>query len=532
MSFFDAPAGTRGRGLLSWIQGFGLMRFIGFALPLFLLAPASFAGEQAPLQGLDRYIAKSMKAWHIPGLAIAVVKDGQIVMAKGFGVRRLGGSARVDENTVFGIASNSKLFTTVSLGMLVDSGKLKWNSRVADYLRDFELYDPYPSREVTVRDLLTHRSGNCDAEFLWYGSTNTRADIIRKLRLVKPRHSFRARYCYSNNMIMVAGQIVPAVTGETWDKFVQARIFKPLRMTHSSTSIRALESQRDVATPHARVDGSVQPIHWVNVDNVGPAAGVNSSVGDMAQWLIMLLGDGEYQGRRIVSPNVVQTIETPKIVIPESDSERKLSRKFEPRVLSHAYGFTLNIGDYHGERIVWHGGDIDGMESKVGMIPDLNLGVVVLSNLENNRLVGALVYRVFDAYLHVPKQDWSASFLAMRKARRAKRAKKPDKLADSRVPGVRPPLPLADYAGVYGDSLHGPIKISVEDGHLVLHRGKIFVGDLEPWNHDLFRVVWRYHYLGKSYVQFGLDPTGRPDTLTLLRTGTPWPLTMRREEEN
>jgi CubicO group peptidase (beta-lactamase class C family) len=474
-----------------------------------LVVQPATAREPAPLTGIDAYIRHSMRAWHDPGLAIAVVKDGKIVMAEGFGVRTLGKSAKVDKNTLFAIASNTKAFTAASLGILVDAGKLAWDSRVAEYLKGFELYSPYATREVSVRDLLTHRTGYCNNSFLWYGTNNTRAEILSKLRLIKPQYSFRDRFCYSNIMFMAAGQIIPAVTGMNWGAFVKRRIFKPLGMIHSNITIAAMGRSQDAATPYAEIGGQLKPLHRYYQKNIAPAGAINSSVADMSHWLETLLANGKYHGRRILSAAAVHEMETPQIPVS--------SKTF--------YGLGLFLEDYHGERIVSHDGQIDGMSSTVGMIPDRHLGIVVLSNLQLNKLPEALMYRVFDDYLGMPKKDWSARLLKKSKPAwphpltgQAKRRQ--EKLMHARATHPQASLPLRDYVGTYTDRLHGKVTIAMAQGHLVLRRGRIFVGDLQPWDHDTFRVVWRYRFLGKDYCEFFLSPAGHVDKLALFKYGT------------
>ncbi|HEV2442118.1 MAG TPA: serine hydrolase domain-containing protein, partial [Steroidobacteraceae bacterium] len=417
------------------------------------LAPLSvWAGTRgpAPLHGFDAYVRHAMKVWRVPGLAIAIVDNGQVIMEKGFGVRAVGSLDRVDVHTLFGIASDSKAFTTVALGILRDQGKLDWDDPVTRFLKGFQLYEPYPTREVTVRDLLTHQTGDCGADFLWYGSTNTRAEIIHKLRLLKPRYGFRRQYCYSNNMVMAAGQIIPAITGVEWGAFVEQNIFRPLDMTESNTSITAFKPDGNIATPHADIDGKITPIHWANVDNIGPAASINSNAHDMAHWIEMLLNDGTYDGRRVVSATVIHEMESPQVVIPSSfkNGVDEIISSF-PTALSPAYGLTLRTEDFRGVRIDWHAGAIDGMGSVVGLIPSRHLGVAVLANKDDTNLPIALMDVVFNDYIGPPHIDWGARLLALMAQVRAGEKVSQAEHEISRQPHPEPSLPLEDYAGIY-----------------------------------------------------------------------------------
>ncbi|MFZ0498601.1 MAG: serine hydrolase [Steroidobacteraceae bacterium] len=511
-----------------WLSA--LIATLGLA-PLSGCASAPRAREPAPLHGFDAQVWRAMKVWGVPGLAIAIVDNNHIVMEEGFGVRSVGSLEPVDVHTLFGIASDSKAFTTVALGILKDRGKLDWDDPVTQFLKGFQLYQPYPTREVTIRDLLTHQTGDCGADFLWYGSANTRTEIIYKLRLLKPRYGFRRRYCYSNNMVMAAGQVIPAVTGVEWGTFVEQNIFKPLDMTESNTSITAFKPDGDIATPHADIDGKITPIRWANVDNVGPAASINSNANDMAHWIEMLLNDGTYNGRRVVSAAVIHEMESPQVVIP-SDVENgagEIINSF-PTALSPAYGLTLRTEDFRGVRIDWHAGSIDGMGSVVGLIPSRHLGVVILANKDDTNLPIALMDVVFNDYIGPPHIDWGARLLAVMAKARTDEEKSQAEHEISRQPHPEPSLPLADYTGTYSDPLYGRATVSLAHGHLVLERGGEFVGDLEPWNRDTFRITWRYHFLGHDFVQFGLSPAGNSHLLYFLRgEGYPPQMVLHRE---
>ncbi len=511
-----------------WLSA--LIATLGLA-PLPGCASAPSAQEPAPLQGFDGYVRHAMKVWRVPGLAIAIVDNDRVVMEKGFGVRTVGAPEKVDVYTLFGIASDSKAFTTVALGILKDRGRLDWDDHVTQFLPGFQLYESYPTREVTIRDLLTHQTGDCGADFLWYGSANSSAEIIHKLRLLKPRYSFRRQYCYSNNMVMAAGQIIPAITGVEWGAFVEQNIFQPLDMTESNTSITAFQPNGDIATPHADIDGKITPIHWANVDNIGAAASINSNAHDMAHWLEMLLNDGTYEGRRVVSAAVIHEMESPQVVIPSSfeNGVGEIIDSF-PTALSPAYGLTLRTEDFRDVRIDWHAGSIDGMGSVVGLIPSRHLGVVILANKDDTNLPIALMDVIFNDYIGPPHVDWGASLLALMAKTRAQEARSQAEHKISRQSHPQLSLPLEDYAGNYSDPLYGQATVSLANGHLVLKRGSEFIGDLEPWNHDTFRVTWRYRFLGDDFVQFGLSPAGKADALYFLHgEGYPPLMTLHRE---
>jgi CubicO group peptidase (beta-lactamase class C family) len=484
-----------------------------------LLAPAPARAQKGRLRGLDAYVTSSMRDWQVPGLALAVVHGDTVVYARGYGVRQVGDTARVDTHTLFAIGSNTKAFTTAALGMLVDEGKLQWDDPVTKYLPWFQLKDPWETRELEVRDLLTHRTGLINADFVWYGTDLTRDQILHRLRLVPRSSSFRSQFLYQNVMFLAAGQLIPAITGQSWDAFVRDSIFQPLGMRESDTSVDSLAAQSDVASPHALLDGKVTPIHWRNIDNVGPAGSINSSAADMAQWLRLWLGGGQLGGHRFLSPAVVQEMETPQTVIGNGELGGLL-HALNPDSHFVMYGLGFFLQDYRGRKIVWHAGHIDGMGAAVGFIPESNVGVVVLSNLNQSWLPVGLMWRVFDAYLGAPPRDWSASVHAVLRRLESAGAAQEKAMEAARVTGTHPTLPLERYAGTYADSLYGEVQVGLENGRLVLRASRQLVFDLDPWMYDTFEARGRDPMLGTSLVTFELNAEGRPATLRISGLGT------------
>ena len=485
-------------------------------LCLFLVA-APLAADEAPppeLSGLDAYIVKSMTDWKVPGLAIAVVKDDKLVWANGFGLRNLGDGKKVDADTLFGIGSNTKAFTAAALGTLVDEGKLRWDAPVTDYLHDLKMYDPYVTRELTLRDLLSHRSGVCGEDGVWYGTDFTAQEIMYRLRFQKPAYGFRSQFCYSNSLYMTAGEIIPTVAGVPWAEYVRTHLLAPLHMDSTTTSVSAFTQGADVATPHAVVDNKLVPIRWDNTDNIDPAGAINSSVREMSQWMRMLLADGRYDGRQLVSPVVIDEMETPQMLIEGGDDEARFLSALNPGSRFYAYGLGFFMQDYAGAKVIWHSGHIDGMSAGLGLVPSQHLGVVVLSNMDQSWLPMALVWRVVDGYLHQPEKDWSSALLATVKPEYEADKAAETKLEKSYEPGGAP-LPLVAYVGTYDNELYGSVRVTLEGGKLMLHASKRFSADLVHWNHDTFQARWSYAYLGKSYAIFDLDAAGRPLRLTL-----------------
>jgi CubicO group peptidase (beta-lactamase class C family) len=467
--------------------------------------------QESALDGLDDYVNKALRDWNVPGLSIAIVKDDRVVLAKGYGVATLGDSTPVDEKTLFAIGSSSKAFTAAAVAMLVDENKIKWDDRAAAHLPGFQLLDPYVAQEITVRDLLCHRSGLGRAEFIWLSTPFDRDEILRRIRFVKPASSFRSRFGYQNIMYLAAGQIVARVTGKSWDDFVRERIFTPLGMSSSSTSIRAFAGQKNIATPHARVEGKVQAIPWRNVDNIAPAGSINSNAVDMAEWIRLQLGAGLYKGARLISSGAIK----------EMHEQQAIIRKEPPWTLlmpdTHFLGYGLGwfVHDYRGRKVVQHGGNIDGMTALVGMIPDEKLGVSILSNLNGNALPTALMLRIFDAFLGGPARDWSADNLKAIKGLEEQGQAAQKKLEDARVKQTRPSLALKEYAGTYKDDALGEAKVAVEHDKLIL-RLPGFLADLEHWHYDTFRATFRDTViLPKALVTFTLNSEGKVDAMSV-----------------
>ncbi len=384
------------------------------ALCLLFTVPA-FAQTPVPAD-LDDWVGRSMRTFDVPGLSLAVVKDGKVLAAKGYGVRKLGEATQVDQDTLFGIGSNTKAFTTACLAMLVDEGKVAWDGPVRQYLPDFQMYDPYVSHEMTVRDLLTHRSGMGlgQGDLLFYPPTTyTRAEIIHKLRYMKPASSFRSRFAYDNLLYMAAGQVIPAVTGTSWDDFVRQRIFLPLGMTNSNVSIDSFKSGDNIAYPHSNIDGKLQVIPFVSIDNAAPAGSINSSAADMARWMLLQLNRGKLLDRegRLFSEKQSREMWSSQTILPVSEPPPSLAA-LKANFSNYALGW--NVRDYHGRKLVAHTGGLPGFVSRVMMVPEQNLGVVILTNAEQGGAFDSILYHVLDHYLQLPPADWIAAFKAAR----------------------------------------------------------------------------------------------------------------------
>ena len=502
---FRAPDCRRDAGVCRWTVRWCL------ALTCLVIA-APVADAQGPLAGFDAYVAKAVKDWNVPGLAIAVVKDDSVVFAKGYGVRTVGTNDRVDTHTLFANASTTKAFTSMAIEMLADSSKVRLDAPVTTYLPWFQLYDPWVTRQVTVRDLLTHRTGLPEADFLWYGTSLDLAEIVRRLRYVKPETSLRTHFRYQNDTYATAGLIEEQVAHEPWGTFDKQRIFDPLGMHETYTSTAAAGAQSNVASPHYLVDDTVRAIPRLAIDNIGPAGTMFSSVSDMAKWIRFLLDSGKVNGKRLIDTAQFNELFRPQMMV-GADEFYPTERLTHPHLTAYGLGWFLE--DYRGEYVVFHTGSIDGYVAIVGLIPDRKLGVVVFANIDHAEIRHALMYTVFDRYIGGASHDWSAEMLAMYTDLDRRQHAARDSALARRVHGTSPSLPLDRYAGTYTDSLYGTATVRLDHGALVLETNPLLTADLEPWNYDTFMARYRNRWEGEDLVTFQLDADGKVASVDL-----------------
>ncbi len=461
---------------------------------------------------LDVTVARVMKAFDVPGISLAIVKDGRVVVAKGYGVRKMGDPAPVDAQTLFGIASNTKVFTATALGLLVEEGKLGWDSPVINYLPWFAMYDPFVTREMTIRDLLVHRSGLGLGEgdlLLWPPSTYTRNEIVGRLRYMKPATSFRGAYAYDNLLFIAAGSVIEAVSGKAWEDFVSGRILARVGMTRSTARCSSAAKGGNIAATHAKIDGALRIVKPTTDDNIDPAGGINSCAEDMAKWMLVLLGKGQLpDGSRLFSERTYRELTTIVTPMPFGTPPPEL----EPMKQNfNGYALGLHVKDYRGLKVVTHTGGLAGYVSQVWLIPEINLGITVLTNQESDSAFSALTYLIADSYLHAPKFDWLGGYVKHLAKIAAQNSDSVKKAEAARNAASKPSLALEKYAGVYADDWYGEIDIAFEEGKLVMRFTKTsgLVGDLEHWQYDTFIVRWRDRELrADAYITFSLNPDG------------------------
>jgi CubicO group peptidase (beta-lactamase class C family) len=475
----------------------------------------AFAQSDKRTRDLDTYTAQAVKDWGAPGLAIAVVKDGRVVFAKGYGVLELGKPASVDTQTLFAIGSTTKAMTAMALAMLVDEGKVRWDDPVTKHLPSFQLSDPWVTREVTVRDLITHRAGLPNADFLWAFNDIPAEEIIRRLRYVRPAYSIRSGFIYQNIMYAVAGQVVAAASGMSWSDFLRTRIFQPLGMTRTVTSLAEATRTLNVASPHDMVDDTLRVIRNRFVDPVAPAGAVWSSVADMSKWMRFVLDSGRYEGKTLVQTRTFVEVVRPQVIVPASEFYPIPARLTRPHW--QTYGFGWFQQDYNGRKVDFHTGSIDGMVAIIGLMLDERLGVYVLSNLDHVEARHALMLKTFDLFTGAPPRDWSAELRKAYGDARTQAIAARQRAEQQRIANTRPSLPLEKYAGTYSDSLYGTRKVTFENGALRLRYGPMYAATLEHWQFETFRARADQPWDGSELVSFVVGGDGLPSRLEIGR---------------
>jgi len=495
-----------------------MKKTFGLLLIIFAVQLAAFAQTlDEKLKEIDAYANTVINDWSNSGagMAIAVVKDGKTAFAKGYGVRELGKPERPDENTVFAIASNSKAFAAATLAILVDEKKIAWDDKVVKYLPEFKMADPWVTSELTIRDLVSHRVGldTFSGDLLWYETTYSDDDILKRVHFLKPVSSFRTKYGYQNLMFIAAGEVVEKVSGKPWGVFVKERILDPLGMKRTTTSIKNLPG--NAAMPHNESGGKLRVLHRGNVDGATAAAGLNSSVSDLSKWVRLQLGRGKFDGKQIFSEQRSWEMWQPNIMLPISEN----ASKSNPTRHFNSYGMGWFLYNYHGRKIINHSGGLDGMLSYTILIPEENAGFVVLTNSESPAFA-IMMNRIRDVLVNAPKRDWNAEAkqqVAANKTAAADAIKKTDAV---RVVSTNPTLAAANYAGTYNDKMYGDITVSNEIGRLVMRFGPSpnFVADLEHWHYDTFQIKWRpsvaYNF-PRGFVTFTIDKNGKTDELKI-----------------
>ncbi|MCK5856367.1 MAG: serine hydrolase [Bacteroidales bacterium] len=449
---------------------------------LFLFISLIGFSQTARLDSLDAYFQRSLEMWQVPGMAIAIVKDDSLVFAKGYGVKDIKKKkSKVDENTLFPIASNTKAFTAAALARLVDQGKLSWETKVVEILPYFRLYDPYVTAHFTILDLLSHRSGlvTFSGDLLWYGTTYSREEVVKKLPYLKQKYEFRTRFGYSNIMYIAAGEVIEKLSGKSWDDYIKDEFLSPLGMKSTLTSITQLNKKSNVTRPHNKVNDDVFAIEFMNWDNISGAGALISNVTDMSYWLRMQLKEGSYNGHMYFSPQQNQTMKSPQT----NHTVSKGYQRYWPSTHFKSYGLGWGLSDYHGRKVIGHSGGYDGIISYSCLVPEENLGFVILTN-SNSSLYNSILNRILDAYLAKDTTDWNKLFLPYQQ--------KNDQHERILVKenATKPSLDLVKYTGIYSDIAYGNVMITLNKGKLNLQmlRTSLFKSELNMFDGDTMLV--------------------------------------------
>ena len=492
-------------------------------LLLALTCVASPAFAQPP-KGFEGRVEALRQRAGVPGMAIAIVENGRPTLIRGWGVRKLGAPEKVGPDTIFPTGSTGKAFTVAALATLVDAGKISWDDKVVDRLPWFQMYDSWVTREMTIRDLLVHRSGlGLGAGDLLFAprSNIPRAEAVRRLRYIRPATSFRSAYAYDNVLYMVAGQLIEEVTGQTWEAYVRDHVLSPANMIASTDDAERF-GRADRAWPHARLNGGLRGVGAQEVlderdelaRNAAPAGGLSISANDFAKWITLQLAGGKLPGgARLFSEAVHSEMWKPVLLQPIAPRPDYL---WPTQPMFYTYALGWDVQDYHGARIVWHAGAVFGYLSAVVLIPERNVGFSIEVNSEDGDVVRGLMYELLDHYLGLPKDDWPAKF-ARFKAERAAGALKLARTAAGVPAKVGPSLALERYAGTYRDPWYGDIAIVRRGDQLVIDFKSTprMTGTLEHYQYDTFVTRLDDKALEPAYVTFALDADGRISRVTM-----------------
>ncbi len=486
----------------------------GFSLLLLLLLVQPLAQAQSKtavnLQKLDAYYQQALRDWDVPGMAIAIVRNDSVIFAKGYGVLNNKTGGKVDANTLFGIASNSKAYTAAALATLVDAGKIKWQDKVKQYVPYLQLYDRFVTENLTIEDLLSHRVGyqTFSGDLLWYNTTYSREEIIRRMRHLEPVYGFRDGYGYSNLMFITAGEVIENVTGKTWESYIKETFLQPLGMDRTYTSVNDLKGIANVASPHGfDANGKPYATTLTAWDSWNPAAGTFTSVLQQAQWMRLQLNRGSYKDKEIFSEDASRNMWT--VHNPFAVSQKTAEETPSTHFMGAGLGWFLS--DYEGRKLVYHGGGHEGMNSRTVLVPEENLGIVILTNSMSSIMTPLGNYTV-DQFLGVENgRDWSRYKLgAAAKAKKEEMANAPK---EKKPRKSKPNLEIAAYTGTYRSHLYGDATVTVANGklHLKLVPAPTLSGTLSHWQHDIFDLDWKNDYalLHPTKVRFLVGEDGK-----------------------
>ncbi|CAH0997997.1 D-aminopeptidase [Emticicia aquatica] len=491
-----------------------------FLLPFFVFSQKKTANKSTPVapklpEVFDEYIQKSLPTWKTPGLSVVVVKDGNIVLNKAYGVQNILDKTPYTTATLSTCASTTKAMTAICMAILVDEGKVKWSDVVSDILPEFKLSSPYVTAEITIKDLFTHNTGLGNADLLWVLGYS-RAEILQRMQAIPLSYSLRASYTYQNLMYMVAGEVIKKITGKTWDDFVTERLFKPIGMTNTYADYSKIPLTAAKTTPHYEDkdnQNAVRTIDYLTDDNVGAAGGVWSCADDMSKWLQFLQDSTKTNGSRLLKAETFAELFKPQALVPPN-SFYPTMQLTKPHWTSYGLGWFQH--DYRGKMVQFHTGSLDGLVSIAGMIPEERIAVYVFGNLDHTEIRHALMYKAFDLWTFNDfNNDWSNDFYKLYKGLNDNADKKEQEQLAKRVLNTQPSLSLPFYTGKYVNKVYGNAEVELINEKLTLTLPNKFIYTLQHWNFDTFMGSSVNWWWGKSTFQFSLDSEGNASSLSM-----------------
>lgn len=480
------------------------MKKIFYTITAFFISLQAYTQPSFVKDSLDIFITREMQRWQVPGLAIAIVKDGQVVLEKGYGVKHFDKpESKVDENTLFQIASNSKAFTGTAVAWLHSENRLSLDNKVTYYLPYFKLYDETATKLCTVRDLLCHRIGTqtFQGDFLNWGSNLTRKQIVEGLARTKPVYPFRYKYGYSNAGFITAGEVILATTDTIWDDFLLHRFFKPMGMKRTTSSYVGMVNDSNACLPHTLVDGKLVKMTLTNIDNMGASASINSCVGDMKNWLLLQLNNGQLNGKQIIPADVIAETRRSNMVVNDVNSKFFRSKHFT----TYSLGWQMN--DYNGRRVIEHSGGANGFVTKTELMPEENLGVIVYTNSDANSLYDALCKQILEAYMGMPYRNMSELYYINSQKGKQATASHLKSIRDTIALKYKPSLKLDEYCGFYTNGLYGKVEVKLIKGklHLFMEHHPNNIGKLDFINENRFLCTYTDVTCGVETLSFTID---------------------------
>ncbi|CAN5348162.1 serine hydrolase [soil metagenome] len=480
-------------------------------LPILFLFISSLAFGQKTtsleqkIKEFDQYVEAGRKQWDVPGLALAVVKDGKVIFKKGYGVRDNTQPDAVNTETLFSCASTTKAMTAVCMGILVDEGKLKWDDPVSKYLPEYQLFDPYVTRELRIRDLFLHNSGVGNADFVWGIMDIPVNEILLKMKDVKPSYSFRSGFIYQNIFYIAAGEVIRKVSGKPWEVYIQEKIFTPLGMARA-VPMRKYIKDDNQTRPHFKIENSIVPITYTKDDNIGPAGAVWASINDMSTWMICMLDSSKYNGGRLLKKETWKEMFKPQTIV--TDVQFYPTQEItKPNWKTYSLGWFQH--DYKGRKLNFHTGSLSGLTAINAQIQEENIGFYIFENYDHAELRHALMYKAMDMFALGGNRDWSTEFFTLYSGIRDKNKKAEKDFEAKRVLNTKMTLPIEAYAGKYTDPLYGEVEVTVSGTKLLLNLNNFIKATVEHWNYDMFYGWFDEKENGKLTTNFFLGPDGK-----------------------